>query len=449
MNEFLLIEAARSDRPRVMGLAYSGGKMNLPGWRHPVVVDLAGLELPESVPLLTNHENRTGSRVGLVRARVEDGSLTIEGEITSSNGLAQGIVEQAKAGADWQLSIGAEVRDAELVRGARVVNGQEHEGPFYHVKQSVLREVSVVAVGADAATRMRIAAKFNLSGGFQMNEFEKWLEKHGIKAEGLGEKRLAALKAAFESGEEPVAGPAPAAAPVPPAAPAKEDDETKMIAPPKPAPKDAAPEAGAQTVQAMAAARSEAQDAIRAERERVSAIQEICAGEYPQIEREAVKAGWSVEDTSQKVLKAMRENRPQADASISVRRGADRRCDSETLEAACVLAAGMTRPEDHYADEVLDRAGRRFRGGIGLQELILEAAWANGYPERTFRESREALRYAFAPDIRAAGLSSVNIGGILSNVANKFLLEGFYSVERVWRNICAVTSTSRSRRAGN
>jgi hypothetical protein len=134
----------------------------------------------------------------------------------------------------------------------------------------------------------------------------------------------------------------------------------------------------------------------------------------------------------------MRENRPQADVNISVRRGADRRCDGETLEAACVLAAGINKPEDHYADEVLDRAGRRFRGGIGLQELILEAAWANGYPERTFRESREALRYAFAPDVRAAGLSAVNIGGILSNVANKFLLEGFYSVERTWRNICAV-----------
>ena len=70
MNEFLLIEAAQSDRPRVMGLAYSGGKMKLPGWRFTVVVDLAGLDIPESVPLLTNHENRTGSRVGMVQAKV-------------------------------------------------------------------------------------------------------------------------------------------------------------------------------------------------------------------------------------------------------------------------------------------------------------------------------------------------------------------------------------------
>jgi len=398
-EEFILIEAAQSGRPRVMGLAYSGGKINLSGWRHPVVVDLSGLELPDSVPLLTNHENRTGSRVGVVTARVENNTLTIEGEILSSNGLAQGVVEQSKAGGDWQLSIGAEVKDAELVREKRVVNGQEIDGPFYHVKQSVLREVSVVAVGADASTRMKIAASFNLTGRIDMDPKN--------------------MEATAQNDTAPA-----------------DDDETKVFLPPVTDSDHGEPDDHPE--HAKAAARIEAQSAIRQERERVSAIQEICAGEFPQIEREAVKAGWSIDQTSQKVLKAMRENRPQADVNISIHRGADRRCDNETLEAACVLAAGIAKPEDHYSDEVLDRAGRRFRGGIGLQELILEAAWANGYPERTFRESREALRYAFAPDIRAAGLSSVNIGGILSNVANKFLLEGFYSVERTWRNICAV-----------
>ncbi|RLI53000.1 MAG: hypothetical protein DRP09_16740, partial [Candidatus Thorarchaeota archaeon] len=136
MNEFLMIEAAADNttgNPKVMGLAYSGGKMNLPGWKHPVVVDLEGLQLPDNVPLLTNHENRTASRVGQVSAKIEDGSLMIEGEITSTSGTASGIVEQAKAGADWQLSIGAEVTDSEFVKaGTREVNGVEHDAPFYH-----------------------------------------------------------------------------------------------------------------------------------------------------------------------------------------------------------------------------------------------------------------------------------------------------------------------------
>jgi hypothetical protein len=97
----------------------------------------------------------------------------------------------------------------------------------------------------------------------------------------------------------------------------------------------------------------------------------------------------------------------------------------------------LAKAEDQYDEPTLDAATRRFRGGIGLQELLLEAAWANGYSGRSFRESREVLRYAFGRDIQA-GLSGIDLGGILSNVANKFLLEGFYSVERAWRSICAV-----------
>ena len=55
MSECTLIEAANGGKPKVAGLAYGGGKMNLPGWKFPVVVDLAGMEIPDTVPLLTNH----------------------------------------------------------------------------------------------------------------------------------------------------------------------------------------------------------------------------------------------------------------------------------------------------------------------------------------------------------------------------------------------------------
>jgi hypothetical protein len=71
----------------------------------------------------------------------------------------------------------------------------------------------------------------------------------------------------------------------------------------------------------------------------------------------------------------------------------------------------------------------------------LEAAWINGYTGRNFRDSRAVLRYAFGHSVEAA-FSTIDIGGILSNVANKFLLEGFFSVERTWRNICAVRNVS-------
>jgi hypothetical protein len=111
------------------------------------------------------------------------------------------------------------------------------------------------------------------------------------------------------------------------------------------------------------------------------------------------------------------------------------------LEAACLLTAGLENLDQAYEPQALELATRRFRGGIGLQELLLEAAWANGYTGRNFRDSRAVLRAAFGRGIEA-GFSTIDVGGILSNVANKFLLEGFFSVERVWRNICAVRNVS-------
>ena len=111
-SEYLEISAAQGagGKHTVAGLAYGGGKMRLFGWSHPVVVDLSGMTVPESVPLLANHENHTLGRVGLVRAKVADGHLAMSGEIVAAGELAEAIVAQGKAGADWQLSIGAEDR---------------------------------------------------------------------------------------------------------------------------------------------------------------------------------------------------------------------------------------------------------------------------------------------------------------------------------------------------
>ena len=174
-TEYLEITAAAGGRkPSVKGVAYSGGKMRLFGWSRPVVVDMAGMSVPETVPLLANHENHTLGRVGVVSAKVEDGHLEISGEIVGEGDLADAIVGQGKAGADWQLSIGAEVEAAELVQeGKRTINGVEHEAPFYHVTKSTLREVSVVAVGADKATHMKVTASL---GSRQGNSHEG----HGI-----------------------------------------------------------------------------------------------------------------------------------------------------------------------------------------------------------------------------------------------------------------------------
>ena len=411
-DEFVVIEAnaEKGDNQsfRVLGVAYSGGKMRLPGWRHPVVVELSGLEIPENIPLLTNHENRTGSRIGMIAARVEDNTLLVEGEILSSSGQAWEIVEQAKAGAAWQLSIGAEVKEAELVRKQRTINGRTQTGPFYHIKKSVLREVSVVAVGADASTRMKLAAQFNLYGGTNM-EFENWLEDRGIDASALDETERARLKATFDAGEEP-----------PAKEPNNKGEELEPQATVKATVKDAA-------VQAVADARVEAENAVRTERERVAAIQDICGGEFPRIERDAIKGGWSVEDTSQKVLKAMRENRPQADVHISVNRDRGRDYDTKSLEAAMCLRAGIGDETlvKTYGEGVMERAWAD--RDITLPQLFVECARVEGV----------SVPRTFCNDTIRAGFSTVSLPGILNNVANKKLLKAFEAQPVIAVKLCS------------
>ena len=276
-TEYLEITAAAGGRkPSVKGVAYSGGKMRLFGWSRPVVVDMAGMSVPETVPLLANHENHTLGRVGVVSAKVEDGHLEISGEIVGEGDLADAIVGQGKAGADWQLSIGAEVEAAELVQeGKRTINGVEHEAPFYHVTKSTLREVSVVAVGADKATHMKVTASLQLKGNSIMEP----------------EKKVEAAQ--------------PAATPVP-AAPAEAPKNVEAAEPVKPeAPQPA--QTPAVDVEAIA------QAAVKAERDRVGMIKAVCNGEFPEIEAKAISEGWNKEQVNEAVLAAFRAKQPTAD----------------------------------------------------------------------------------------------------------------------------------------
>ena len=384
-SEFTLIEAAGGGRPKVAGLAYSGGKMNLPGWKHPVVVALAGMEIPESVPLLANHENRTGSRVGMVKATIKNGTLEIEGEIVSDSAGANDIIAQSRSGADWQLSIGADVRECELVKAALEVNSQMQEAPFHLVRQSILREVSVVAVGADRATAMRVHAKFNL---YTPNE-----------GDDMPKDTKTDVSAALDSNTE--------VKPLPPKTePVKEPEIVQAAAVPAPT----------QTVADVnILAQDAAMNAVKAERERISAIQSICNGEFPEIEREALKGGWAQEIVTKKVLETIRAERPSASIHVSVKTAPEGDGLRRTVEAAMCLRSGISPDllEKSYGAKSVEAAMREM--DMPLKQLVIECMKMDGIPHsRGF--DNETIRAAF---------SSVSLPGILSNVANKKLLQSY------------------------
>lgn len=145
----------------ISGVAYSGGVM--PQGYGDVIVDLTGVSFAPQIPLLYNHINSPEHRLGEVKARVEDGKILIDGSIETMSPQAQSVIEAGQR-IKWQLSIGARGEEVLLIRDGEStnVNGIEVSGPLYVYKKCVIREVSVVAVGADEETEMRIAAALKL-----------------------------------------------------------------------------------------------------------------------------------------------------------------------------------------------------------------------------------------------------------------------------------------------
>jgi len=380
--------------PRFSMVAYTGGVMRIAGWRYQVIVDLAGLGIPsQNRPIRFGHDMQSG--VGHTDAiRIEEGRLLAAGVVSRDTAAAREIVTSARNGFPWQASIGAGVDEYEFIKPDQkvLVNGRDFTGPVNVVRKATLGEISFVDLGADGQTSASVAAR---STPFQQ-ENSQMADSITIGAN--------SQPVSPTSGE--VAKP-----PVPVQAAAASDLTT-----PDPA--------VVQKLRAQAAA----------ETSRIAAMRRICAGRHAEIEAQAIRDGW---DETRCELEVLRANRPKAPAAHV----ADNTVNGTMLEAACLLTAKLDGVQDLFEDRTLEAAQKRFRGGIGLQELLLEAAWANGYTGRNFREARNVLRFAFQPELEA-GFSTIDIGGILSNVANKFLLDGFFSVERTWRNICAVRNVS-------
>ena len=148
------------DKPvRCTGVAYSGGSFRQWWSALPCYVDLSGMRLAEQVCLMYDHDYDPECRLGVIEAKNDGKTLTIDGEFDVGNPLAQSIIRAGKKFA-WQLSIGAENVKVERVDEGTVetINGNTVNGPAIVVRESVLREVSIVAIGADAKTSMEIRA---------------------------------------------------------------------------------------------------------------------------------------------------------------------------------------------------------------------------------------------------------------------------------------------------
>ena len=389
--------------------AYNGGRLNV-GFGYPVVVDLSGLRVTAKArPILRQHDpDRIVGHTDSVK--INDGSIDVSGTVSGANDHSREVVDAADAGFPWQASIGASVKRMVFVDKGETAqaNGRTFTGPLYVARQSVLGEVSFVPLGADDTTSARMVAGATESFlEASSMKFEQWLASKGLVQASLDEDTLTALRAMFD---------------------AETAEDTVAAA------------AGDDTVQAAAgdgatlpsASADDAITAIRAESARINQINAACAN-HPEIAATAIDKGWDVARAQTQVeLVELRASRPTA-PNLNLGNGGPDRMSviSAAVHSAANLDDQIVIAETDEAS--LEAAQREFRAGIGLQELLLEAAIANGYQQRSIRSVVNDLG-----GVLRAAFSTTSLSGILGNVANKGVAAAFDAVESGWRDITAI-----------
>jgi len=138
------------------GVAYSGQVISEYGYRF--VVDLASTRTEKTHPLLSQHNS--AEPIGLVEQADNDGNkLTVAGTLYSDlGGAAEQIGKRAARGFPYQMSIGLfDIKeDARVQEGKTVtINGRKLMGPLHVLRGGLVRETSVVTLGADRNTNTR------------------------------------------------------------------------------------------------------------------------------------------------------------------------------------------------------------------------------------------------------------------------------------------------------
>jgi hypothetical protein len=385
---------------------YTGGPLNIAGWDMPVVVDLAGLEV--SNVLVANLDHDQTKRVGNFDVVNDGKSLVANGKATAATAARDEVVNSARAGYQWQSSLEvAPSKVEELKKGqTATVNGQEITGPAYITRKGTLKGFGFVSHGADDNTTATIAASAASSAKESIMEpkFKTWVEAMGFDADTLTADQISGLQANY-AGQN--------------------------------APKKTEINAGLSGFEAKKAERSRV-DAITDYALKACDSQPHNIDSIKELAEQAIEAKWPLDKFRLELLEA---SAPAAFSPFVGRR--DERLNNQVLEAAVCQAANLAGHEKLFNDQTLQMAHDRFKSTIGLNQLMHIAAESNGYragggAQMSVDVQRAAFGMASHGMIRAAGFSTISIGTILSNIANKFLRAGFDSVDMTPMRIAAI-----------
>ena len=365
---------ATGSMPRFRVLAYTGGKIRVSGWQQPVVVDLAGLEIPsQKIPVRFNHDPNSG--IGhTTKIAVVESALVAEGVISRSTAAAMEVIESAKKGFPWQASVGLSVEEYEEIDEDEdvEVNGSKFTGPLIVISRSILDEISFVDLGADRNTTVSVAANRSIT---------------------------------MTTNEQPTS---------------KSDTSAKAII-------------------ARAKAERRRLAAIRALIEEAASSRHVDIELLERIAAQAEEEGWDVQRTELEILRA---TRPRV-KEIGQRQ---KTYTPAVIEAALCLSCGI--PDERlakdrdYGEKVVEQAWPlRRRGLLGMLSLALEASGVR-VPYNPNELYDTIVQMQRSPNLQAAGFSTVNLPGILGNVANKILLDAFTQQPVTYDQIAAIEDFS-------
>lgn len=379
LAEFSAEAGSENKVPTFTMTAYTGVPIHQRNFSNPIVVDLAGMEITQRIPIRLDHnpDQRIGHTTEIV---VSDGHLIASGLISHDNEFSRTVASSGKLGFPWQASIGAYVTQKEYVPEGKTVevNGAVFEGPLVVARKSNLKEISFVDYGADPNTAA-IVAKEN-----EGMEDNKVVEPEQVQA------------------TEPVKEPVQA-----------KDEPVTVI--------DAAEE--------MITAQREAQ---ANELERIAAIRKVAVEGSEELQAQAIREGWTPEKFELAMLKSVK---PQAVPTPAIHAKEDREFNQRTGEIVALRSCGLfsSKDESKYTDQELTAADEHARCGLREYFELCAGMGRHQHLPNARQDTREWLHAAF---------DATSLPGILSNNANKVLLQGYEAVDDCWRECFKVGAVS-------
>lgn len=182
------------------GVAYTGAMIERHGLMSNVIIDIDTMSIAPDLKLLLEHD--TNQVIGTATALKQDGKVIVTGLLLNAiDDDAKSVCQKAQAGINWQLSVGLyDYQAQELIETqSDTVNGVVVNYPAIILRNSVLREVSVVALGADGATSLALFSKSTPKQEDNRMEIKALQEENATLKEQIAtaNAELSTLKAEF------------------------------------------------------------------------------------------------------------------------------------------------------------------------------------------------------------------------------------------------------------